>query len=126
MDSLQNLESDPNLWVYKGALLYLLERPEEAKSQFERTLASDRSNFWAMYNLALVEYDLGNKLKAAEIFLKTREINNRMYLGELMAAVIYEELGMIDKALRHYDIALRNIAFRNEEIREWMEELRGD
>ena len=126
VDSLLNNEIDPNLWVYKGVLFYLQENPDEAKIQFERAIAADPRNFWAMYNLALIEYDLGNKLKAAELFLKTREVNNRMYLANLLAGVIYEELGMIDKALLNYEIALRNIAFRNEEIKEWMEKIGED
>jgi len=126
IDSLLNNEIDPNLWVYKGVLFYLLQNPDEAKIQFERAIAADPRNFWAVYNLALVEYNLGNKLKAAELFLNTREVNNRMYLANLLAGVIYEELGMIDKALLNYEIAFRNIAFRNEEISEWIEKLRGD
>lgn len=124
VDSLINEESDPNLYVYKGALLYLLNRPQEAKEQYETTLITDPNNFWAVYNLALAEYDLGNKELAAELFTKTRQINGRMFLADLLAGVIYEELGRIDKALELYETALRNVAFRNEEIRNWVDELK--
>ena len=123
IDSLMNEESDPNLRVYKGALLYLLERPEEAKVELENVLLVNPNNFWAIYDLALVEYDLGNKEKAAQLFIQTRKINGRMYLADLMAGVIYEELGQIDKALERYNIAIRNLAFRNQEIDKWIKEL---
>lgn len=126
VDSLLNIEIDPNLWVYKGALFYLLGNSDDAKAQFDRAIAADPQNFWAIYNLALVEYDLGNKLESAELFLKSREVNNRMYIANLLAGVIYEELGLIDKALLNYEIALRNIAFRTEEIRDWIEKLEED
>jgi tetratricopeptide (TPR) repeat protein len=126
VDSLINEEVDPNLYVYKGALLYLLNRPQEAKEQFEIALFADPRNFWAVYNLALAEYDLGNKELAAELFIKTRQINQRMFLADLLAGVIYEELGRIDKALDLYEIALRNIAFRNDEVRKWIDELKEE
>ncbi len=123
IDSLMNEESDPNLRVYRGALLYLLGRPEEAREELENVLLVNPNNFWAIYDLALVEYDLGNKEKAAQLFTRTRKINGRMYLADLMAGVIYEELGQIDKALERYNIAIRNLAFRNREIDRWIEEL---
>lgn len=123
IDSLLNEEIDPNLWVYKGALLYNLGRPEEAKEQLDKAILADPRNFWAIYDLALVEYELGNKEQAAELFCQTREINTRMYLGELLAGVIYEELGLYGKALMRYNMALRNMAFRNREIEQWIEDL---
>jgi len=125
VDSLINVESDQNLWVYKGALFYLLGQPGEAIYPLKQAIVADSMNFWAIYNLALVEYDLGNKERAADLFLKTARINKRMFVANLLAGVIFEELGQIDRALEQYNLALRNVAFRSREIELWIKEIEG-
>ncbi len=126
VDSLINEELNPNLWVYKGALLYLLGRPEEAVHPLKQAIEADSSNFWAVYDLALVEYDLGNKVIAADLFLQTAKINRRMYVANLLAGVIFEELGLLGRALEQYNLAFSEVNFRSLEVMEWIDELEGN
>jgi len=123
VDSLIQRRLDPNLWVYKGALLFLTGDYEEAQYMFERVIQADSVNFWAYYNLALVEYERGNKAEAAKLFLKTSGINPRMYVANLLAGVIYEELGQYHIAIEQYRLALLNVSFRAIEINQWINDL---
>ncbi len=125
VDSLLIEKHDPNLSVFKGALLYLLGRKEEAAYPLKQAVEADSTNFWAWYNLALVEYDLGNKKQAAALFLKTAEVNNRMFVANLLAGVIYEELGYLNLALEQYEYAFHNVAFRAIEVDRWIKDLKA-
>lgn len=123
IDSLINIKSDPNLWVYKGALLYLLGKPDDAKPILLLATNSAPDNFWAFYNLGLVEFDLGNKRQAIDCFLKSVKINPALSQAYLLIGVIYEELGEDELALEYYRTALYSTSIRTSEVEKWIKDL---
>ncbi|HHS50025.1 MAG TPA: tetratricopeptide repeat protein, partial [candidate division Zixibacteria bacterium] len=120
VDSLINLRIHPNLWVYRGALDYLLGNLVEARHPLNQALQSDPYNYWAMHNLALVEYGLGNYEQSIELFIKTAEINPEMSMNYILVGVLYEELGDLERALEYYRMGHRVSAFRGDEVISWM------
>lgn len=120
MDSLMEIKIRPNLWVYRGAVEYLLGNYTEARHPLAQALENDPNNYWAMHNLALVEYELGNLDSSIVLFVKTAEINPEMIADYILAGVILEEMGELEKALLYYRIGSANSAFRADEVSSWI------
>jgi len=123
VDSLLNLKIYPNLWVYRGALDYLLGNYVSARHPLQQAIESDPNNYWAYHNLALVEYELGNLERAAELFIKTAQMNPEMSPDFILAGLVYENLGQDELALRYLRAGHNNSAFRSEEVKAWIRDL---
>ena len=119
VDSLMNVKLDPNLWVYKGVLMYLSGNPEDAVHPLMQAIESDPNNYWAVHDMALVQYDLGNLEEAARLFIETVKINPNIQEDNILAGVIFEELGDYELALKYYRIGSAQSAFRSDEVMSW-------
>ena len=123
VDSLMDVRLDPNLWVYKGVLEYLMGEPERAIHPLEQALENDPNNYWAMHDMALVQYDLGNYEESAQLFIQTARLNPDMQADNILAGVIFEQMGDDERALHFYRIGLANSAFRSDEVSSWIKSI---
>ncbi|MCK5832200.1 tetratricopeptide repeat protein [bacterium] len=123
VDSLMNIKLYPNLWVYRGALDYLLGNYVAARHPLLQALENDPNNYWAMHNLGLVEYELGNESLAVELLIKTADINPEMSANYIVAGAILEEDGKLREALKYYKKGHSKSAFRSDEVQSWIKNL---
>ena len=68
---------NPNVFVYRGYLFYKKEQYEKAIEDFEEVLNLDPNNHYALYNIGMSEFRLGNKTEACDAFHKACELGNK-------------------------------------------------
>jgi len=68
---------NPNVYIYRGYLLYKREQYKKAIEDFEEVLDLDPNNHYALYNIGMSEFRLGNKAEACDAFHKACELGNR-------------------------------------------------
>ena len=103
------LELNPDLaeaHVSRGNALYLLQRPDEARDEFERAISIDPDLFEAWYYYGRSRFAQGDLDKAAEYFERASRIRPEDYQTPNFLANCYEGLERKKDAAATYDRCL--------------------
>ncbi len=83
-----------------------LKKWKKASALYEKIVARDKTNKAAWESLAVVQYKAKNKWKALEAYQALSRLEPKKILWHKKTAVLYEQLGRLDKARQQYKIIL--------------------
>lgn len=103
---LKNNKSDPNIYMHRGSVLFLLEEYSKANEDFKKSLEVTPDQPVAMHYQALCLYNMGKLRDAVKLFqdilrLKPDYTEIIQSLGQA-----YQELGEFDLAIENFNKAL--------------------
>lgn len=80
---------------------------DEARIEFEKVLALDQNNFFALYSLGVVHNELGSYKEALGYLERATAVNATSQLPYFAMATIYMQLKLYDLALGAFDSAIK-------------------
>jgi predicted O-linked N-acetylglucosamine transferase (SPINDLY family) len=80
---------------------------QEARFEFEKVLALDQKNFFALYSLGVLYNELGSHKEALDYLQRASTVNAASQLPHFAMATIYMQLKLYDLALSAFDSAIK-------------------
>jgi tetratricopeptide (TPR) repeat protein len=108
VEGLQENPNSPTLHNELGGLLMQKGFPNDARVEFQRAIAADKTLYAAWYNLALVNASMGEHEAAHKALERTVDLKPGHAAALFQLGLIEEKNGNIDDAVKYYAKAYRH------------------